>query len=207
MAGYWAYGGDFGETRHDTNFCCNGIMNPDLSPKPALAEIKHCYAPHTIGAIDISRGAIRIHNGHDFTDLSQLRGRWQLAVDGTVVQQGELPYLDTAPGVSDDLHLLLSLPSVQPGQEAWLTVSLHQRQATNWCDADHCVQQEQFAMPVVQASAAPSLLFAQDFTAMSDKKSWQLASQLSSHVGDWLISEAECQYKRTNAQTMPVRPC
>lgn len=33
---HWAYGGDFGDTPNDLNFCLNGIVWPDRSPHPAL---------------------------------------------------------------------------------------------------------------------------------------------------------------------------
>nr|KAJ0212276.1 hypothetical protein LSAT_V11C400203620 [Lactuca sativa] len=33
---YWAYGGDFGDTPNDFNFCLNGLIWPDRTPHPAL---------------------------------------------------------------------------------------------------------------------------------------------------------------------------
>nr|KAJ0226204.1 hypothetical protein LSAT_V11C100044800 [Lactuca sativa] len=33
---YWAYGGDFGVTPNDLNFCLNGLIWPDRIPHPAL---------------------------------------------------------------------------------------------------------------------------------------------------------------------------
>ena len=36
---YWAYGGDFGvDAPSDGNFLCNGLVNPDRGPHPAMAE-------------------------------------------------------------------------------------------------------------------------------------------------------------------------
>lgn len=32
----WAYGGDFGDTPNDLNFCLNGVVWPDRTPHPAL---------------------------------------------------------------------------------------------------------------------------------------------------------------------------
>ena len=42
---FWAYGGDFGDeyTPSDGNFCCNGVVNPDRRPHPAMAEIKYAH--------------------------------------------------------------------------------------------------------------------------------------------------------------------
>lgn len=33
---YWAYGGDFGDTPNDLNFCANGLVWPDRTPHPAI---------------------------------------------------------------------------------------------------------------------------------------------------------------------------
>ena len=41
---YWAVGGDFGDTPNDAQFCCNGLLFPDRTPKPALAEAKAAMA-------------------------------------------------------------------------------------------------------------------------------------------------------------------
>ena len=31
---FWAYGGDFGDTPNDRQFCCNGLLFPDRTPIP-----------------------------------------------------------------------------------------------------------------------------------------------------------------------------
>lgn len=37
----WAYGGDFGDTPHDGQFCINGLIWPNHLPHPAAWEVKH----------------------------------------------------------------------------------------------------------------------------------------------------------------------
>ncbi len=37
------YGGDFGDLPNDGMFCMNGIMLPDLTPKPEYYDVKHVY--------------------------------------------------------------------------------------------------------------------------------------------------------------------
>lgn len=37
------YGGDFGDLPNDGMFCMNGIMLPDLQPKPEYFDVKHVY--------------------------------------------------------------------------------------------------------------------------------------------------------------------
>ncbi len=42
---YYAYGGDFGEVVHDGNFVMDGLVLPDDSPTPGLAEFAAVVAP------------------------------------------------------------------------------------------------------------------------------------------------------------------
>ncbi|MBQ9284930.1 MAG: discoidin domain-containing protein [Bacteroidaceae bacterium] len=37
------YGGDFGDLPNDGMFCMNGVMLPDLTPKPEYFDVKHVY--------------------------------------------------------------------------------------------------------------------------------------------------------------------
>lgn len=41
--GGYKYGGDFGETLHDGNFCIDGLVGPDLEIKPGLINLKAVY--------------------------------------------------------------------------------------------------------------------------------------------------------------------
>ena len=57
---YWAYGGDFepaGE-HHDAAFCCNGIVNPDRTLKPAALECKYVFQPIGFTADDLAAGRV-----------------------------------------------------------------------------------------------------------------------------------------------------
>lgn len=39
----YLYGGDFGEHKHDGNFCIDGLLNPDWTPKSGLHELRAVY--------------------------------------------------------------------------------------------------------------------------------------------------------------------
>ena len=95
---YWAYGGDFGDTPNDANFCADGLVWPDRAPHPALHELKFLAQPVRVEPVDAARGTFRIRNLNDFVGLSYLRGTWELAVDGEVVSRGTLPSLRVAAG-------------------------------------------------------------------------------------------------------------
>jgi beta-galactosidase len=73
---YWAYGGDFGESVHDANFCCDGLVGPDRTPHPAMEELKTLAQPVRVQALDAKRGRIEIENRRWFTGLGDLAARW-----------------------------------------------------------------------------------------------------------------------------------
>ncbi|WCC79397.1 DUF4981 domain-containing protein [Cutibacterium equinum] len=89
----YAYGGDFAEVLHDSNFVCDGLVMPDRTPSPGLLEFAA-----TMGAVRIEvDGAglgegegITVINRRDFADLSDLQFVWQLVDDGTVIKEGVL---------------------------------------------------------------------------------------------------------------------
>lgn len=40
----YLYGGDFGESEHDGNFCVDGLLNPDFTPKSGYYEMRAVYS-------------------------------------------------------------------------------------------------------------------------------------------------------------------
>ncbi len=77
-----AYGGDFGEERHDGNFCCDGMFFPSRLAKPAMDEFKTISSPLRITHAGADRFVLR--NRQWFTDSSAFTVRWSaLHLDGT----------------------------------------------------------------------------------------------------------------------------
>ncbi|MGA1531071.1 MAG: glycoside hydrolase family 2 TIM barrel-domain containing protein, partial [Kiritimatiellia bacterium] len=144
---YWAYGGDFGEPIHDSNFCCDGLVSADRKPYPAMFEFRKLAQPIHIAAGDLERGEIIVTNRHDFISLEELAGSYELLVDGIRVGGGELPPLQTAPGASESLRLELAKPPMRRGQEAHLVVRFTMKDSTPWCEAGHEVAWEQMELP------------------------------------------------------------
>jgi beta-galactosidase len=138
---YWAYGGDFGDTPHDSNFCADGIVWPDRTPHPALNELKFLAQPVHVEAR--GGGRFRIHNRHHFASLDRYRGEWALTVDGERRKGGRLPALDAGPGRAVDIPL--DLP--RGLGERFVTFRFFLRRATDWAPAGHEVALQQLALP------------------------------------------------------------
>jgi beta-galactosidase len=151
---FFAYGGDFGDTPNDLNFCCDGIVGADRAPHPALWEFKTLAQPVTVRWIDAEAGIIEVRSKRDFTSLADLDGGWTLEVDGAVVAEGALPPLATAPGAAETVRLPLPRPSLAPGQEAFVRLRFTLAEATAWTAAGHEVAWTQLSLALPVAAAA-----------------------------------------------------
>lgn len=161
---YWAYGGDFGDTVNDMNFCINGLVFPDRQVHPAMHEFKKLIQPLAARLVDPDTGLVEIRNKYDFVNLAHLTASWELSVDGEVLQTGELPPLAALPGETQLVHLPYDEPDLPPGAECFLTLRFYLAAATAWAPAGHAVAWEQFALPfptsprpVRSSAAAPGL--------------------------------------------------
>ena len=85
-----AYGGDYGETKHDGNFCCDGMVFPDRTAKPAMHEFKAIAAPAKITTVKAATGNFKIFNKNFFKDLSQYELHWTIARDGVLSDSGRV---------------------------------------------------------------------------------------------------------------------
>jgi beta-galactosidase len=141
---YLAYGGDFGDSPNDGNFCCDGLVQPDRRLNPHLHEVKKVYQNVKIAAVDLDSGRIRIHNGFFFTNLEQFEMRWELRKDGESVCSDSLRTIDLGPRQSRELTIPLPRDWLSDAGEWVLVVSLVLGATTEWASRDHEIAWEQF---------------------------------------------------------------
>lgn len=99
---YWAYGGDFGENQPSGgNFCCNGIVNPDRDPHPAMAEVKYAY--QNFGFEQVEGGRIKIFNRFYFTNTDGYTFTEALLRDGKVCEKRSFS-LDLQPQTGTEIE-------------------------------------------------------------------------------------------------------
>lgn len=103
---YWKYGGDFGDVPSDWDFCLNGINFPDGTPKPAMEECRHLFAPirlrEAAGRGDkksfAERGVFEIESRFDFVAVSNILLKWELRKNGAAIERGSLRVPRILPG-------------------------------------------------------------------------------------------------------------
>ncbi|MDQ8732959.1 glycoside hydrolase family 2 TIM barrel-domain containing protein [Paenibacillus sp. LHD-38] len=186
------YGGDFGESPHDGNFCGNGLIFADRTISPKLQEVKKVYQNAKFEAVDLKRGEVKVSNRHLFSTLDQFTFAWQVAVNGEVVEAGKLEAA-TQPEAEETLAIPYTLPLLTRAEdEAVLTVQLLLKEQTLWAEAGHEIAFEQFvlpapvklfigsgaAKPAIQAeqTAEGLLVRGRSFTAKFDLSNGSLAS-------------------------------
>ena len=110
---FWAYGGDYGskDIPSDNNFCINGLVNPDRSPHPALAEVKKVYQYLKFEADDLENGRISIKNNYHFISTEGFVFQFDLVENGKLIDSRQMSDIVILPGEK----LIVDTP--QPGNE------------------------------------------------------------------------------------------
>ncbi|MDR2510090.1 MAG: DUF4981 domain-containing protein [Spirochaetaceae bacterium] len=87
---YWKYGGDFDDDPSDYDFCLNGLLFPDQTPKPAMAECKQVFAPVRVKPCPEDVYSFVVENKFYFRTLDGIEMRWSLCEDGVTAASGAL---------------------------------------------------------------------------------------------------------------------
>lgn len=144
---YWAYGGDFGVNRpSDGNFLCNGLVSPDRTPHPGLAEVKKMYQYVWFRPVDLKAGKFEVENRYDFTNLSKYTVKYTVTANERVVRQGTLSGLDLAPGEKRVVTVPLNGLTAQAGTEYFVNFTVALKAADGPLKAGDVVADEQFAL-------------------------------------------------------------
>lgn len=145
---FWKYGGDYGKDMpSDGNFLCNGIVNPDRNPHPAMAEVKYAYQNFGFETVDLSKGLFKVTNRFYFNDSKGYRISYTLTQNGEKVKSGTLP-LVLAPQEEKEVMIAYADALKAAKGECFLNFEVTQLHADKLIPAGHVVASEQFRLPV-----------------------------------------------------------
>ncbi len=138
---YWKYGGDFGDSPSDLDFICNGLVFPDRSAKPVLAECARLFQPVAASAELPFKGRILVRNRHDFSDLTGIELRWALQADGEPILTGTRALPDLTPGAGAGMDLEIpwtpKTRAALAGAESFLFLEFVLSAPRAWAPAGH----------------------------------------------------------------------
>ncbi len=153
---YWRYGGDFGDTPSDLDFICNGLVFPDRSGKPVLAECLKLFQPVAASAEHPLTGRVRLRNRHDFSGLAGIELRWTVLAGGEPVLSGTRALPDLPAGASAELDLEIPwTPQARAAAaeaEAFLFLEFLLSAPRSWAPAGHRIGWEQLPLGAPNAA-------------------------------------------------------
>jgi beta-galactosidase len=143
---FYAYGGDFGETLHDGNFCINGIAAPDGRPKAAMYECKRVYQPVECTLINANKGLVKIENRHAVKSLNNYNIELSVFENGQLINTKKIPTTGLGAGKDTTISIKPYLPVFKEGKEYLATIHFKLGQSTNWADKGFEIASNQFAL-------------------------------------------------------------
>ncbi|MGP3960703.1 glycoside hydrolase family 2 TIM barrel-domain containing protein [Nonomuraea sp. 3N208] len=141
---YFMHGGDVDARPNGGRFCLDGLLFPDRTPSPGLAELAKAVEPVGI-VVDVVAGEVGVTNKHDMIDLGHLEFRWRVEVDGECVEVGGSPEgrggVLAVPrcGPREAVRVPLPAVSVAAEGETWITIEAVLATTTRWAPAGHVV--------------------------------------------------------------------
>ncbi len=192
-----AYGGDFGDTPNDRQFCMNGLVFADRTPHPALYEAKHEQQFFQFTLLPGAERQIEVTSEYLFRRSDNEVLHWSIAQDGNPLAAGEI-VLDIAPQ-GRQVITLPDVPMPETAGQLWLTVRVEQPQATAWSDAGHISAWQQWKLQeklsltqLPSARTAPQLNVSENvFTVENDNKRWQFDRQSGLLTQYWIGDSAQ----------------
>jgi beta-galactosidase len=145
---YWKYGGDFGDEPSDYDFCLNGLLFPDQSPKPAMAECKKVHSPVRFRPVAGKPYTFRVENRRDFLPLDDMELNWKLCTEDATLLQGTLALDGVAPGASREIGLeeIKTLDISAYGETVFLRVDFTLKERTPWAEAGFAVDSDSIVL-------------------------------------------------------------
>ena len=145
---YFAYGGDFGEPVHDSNFLMDGMLLSDGTPSPGIYEWAQVVAPIRVGleALDDGAVAIRVENRRHSADASDVELHLVLSHNGVPVREVSIPLADLpkgAPLPGNAASVTVTELERASNGETWLTVEAVHAHDTQWAPAGHRISASQ----------------------------------------------------------------
>lgn len=165
---FFAYGGDFGDTPNDLQFCINGLFSPDREPHPAVNELKYLQQPVAFKVPSSNNSdtihlnvngpptiALNVVNRYSFRDLSNLTWTWNVTSDCALEPVGSGSFEVTNATLDEVLKLPLKQVVAKVTSEArkvdhttkfYLNLCGSLKDASSWAKKGHELVSQQFRL-------------------------------------------------------------
>jgi beta-galactosidase len=172
---YWAHGGDFGpgDVPSDGNGCINGLNFPDLTPKPAMWELKKVYQNVSFKSVNLEKGIFEIKNKFFFRDLSDFEVEYGIIGTGKVVSTGKVTFdKGLAPQTVMEFKVPETILNPEPGVEYFINFYVTPKVEIKGIPKGHIVASEQFQLPFHKKLILPKSI-SKNETGLTLKKTYE----------------------------------
>lgn len=137
----YLYGGDFNDEPNSGAFCCDGIIQANRVPTPALAHLKKALEPVVVKNINLKEATAEIENRYDYQSLNHLVCKVSLRTAQGTVWEKDVDISEIAPWSSKTVVFAkpqeIYLP--QNSSEAWLEFHFYYREKPTWCKDENLI--------------------------------------------------------------------
>ncbi len=156
----YLYGGDFGDKPHNKNFCCDGLVFPDLQPSPGLLEYKQVICPVRVQRVGANE--YRIDNGYNFRSLGHICLHVRVEENGVSCWNDLLFFAAVAPGKSQSFCYTLP-EQVVLHAESFICFAVY------CTETQHCLGQFQYLLHPSLRNSLPDQALAPESRTLPDK--------------------------------------
>lgn len=145
------FGGSFGDTPNDNDFCCNGLVTADRRVTPKLLEVKKVYQYISFKMNDLN--SVELHNRYTAHNLTHFNLHYTLRKDGKVIREEEFGLPDAKPTEYRTIQVPLERYLTDADAEYFVNFEVKLKHDCVWAPAGHVVATEQFALNAKGQSA------------------------------------------------------
>lgn len=138
---HYYFGGSFGDTPNDRDFCCNGIITPDRAVTPKLLEVKNVYQYIRFRLNDPN--SISLQNDYTVHNLTDFNLRYVIERDGEPVRTETFGLPDCKPGENRTILIPMERYVTDPSAEYFINLEVITKKDSPWAEAGHVVASSQ----------------------------------------------------------------
>lgn len=138
------FGGSFGDTPNDNDFCCNGLVTADRRITPKLLEVKKVYQYISFKMND--KNSVELHNRYTTHNMTHFNLHYTLEKNGNVIKEEEFGLPDGKPNERRTIHVPLQRYLTDPDAEYFVNFEVKLKRDCVWASAGHVVATEQFPL-------------------------------------------------------------
>lgn len=194
----WGYGGDFGDTPNDRQFCINGLMFPDRTPHPSAIDAKYHQQRFHYTLKGTYPLCVAIEHEYLFHPPEGLALRWSVQNNGKAIAQGEAP-LQLQLGSETLCQLMKAMPYPKQGGEYFLNLEVVLAADEIWAPSGTVLGWSQLSLPVHRALRVPAIAPDRLPDVIEEPDHWTIRGDTfeldfdkeSGHLVQWLLNGEE----------------